>query len=625
MAFTITDNSPRAQYTASAAQTVFSVPFEWRANSDLKVYANEILKTLNVDYTLTGAQTTGGGTLTFTVGRSAGDTVTIIGDMPVARTSDEYSAGGQLPAAVLEASFDDVTMKMKQLERDIGRSLRLSAQDSSAAGAFELTTVANRANKVLRFNSLGVPEFAVDIGTTTLSRGVIGALLYPQTTAEVAVAVTPTDYSYWEGHVSRYGALQSPANASAAFQAAIDVANAHGTSAGGLVYVPTGAWLVNVTMKSGVTIYGDGNSTKIGPFANGPVFTTASGADVVRLGWQDLFIDGNPAFAINDGILLSVGASKSIDTISLARVRIANCGRYGLRTETNSYVQSLKIDHSKITDNARAGLSTSGRLLETVLTGTFVVGNGGAAGVYANCEFLSDSGSANRLIWNGGGINAITSMQVAIPQIGLHLQHTQQVELHLDLESADPMLSITGNLTQNIEVSVCNFGSNITGTRMIQIDDGEGIVIDNNAFNCTVAYTNAILSSTAINRVSKLDITDTNRFSSNITTPVSTINTLTIAAGVAYAYRRVMRLDTEASAATDDLDYIYDNSGTASTKGLVDGQRITLSTANSGRDVVIKHNIGNIFLRSAADFTMGTTDALYALEWNNQRQKWYDV
>ena len=82
---TIGATAPRIQYTATASQTVFTVPFEFLANADLAVYVNGTLKTLTTDYTLTGSNTTGGGSLTFVTGRTAGEIVTILGNLAYSR------------------------------------------------------------------------------------------------------------------------------------------------------------------------------------------------------------------------------------------------------------------------------------------------------------------------------------------------------------------------------------------------------------------------------------------------------------------------------------------------------------------------------------------------------------
>lgn len=72
-------------------------------------------------------------------------------------------------------------------------------------------------------------------------------------------------------------------------------------------------------------------------------------------------------------------------------------------------------------------------------------------------------------------------------------------------------------------------------------------------------------------------------------------------------------LDTEGAAATDDLDTI--NGGNQ-------GQLICLQTANSARDVVLKHNTGNIFNPGGVDLTLGlTTDRIF-LMYDSTSAKW---
>ncbi len=115
----------------------------------------------------------------------------------------------------------------------------------------------------------------------------------------------------------------------------------------------------------------------------------------------------------------------------------------------------------------------------------------------------------------------------------------------------------------------------------------------------------------------------TNAFITNTPTTVTAVTTfdaaivltrynVTIAAGVVTVQGNALILDTEAAAATDDLDTI--NGGTT-------GQIVVLQTANSSRDVVVKHGTGNLFLTGRVDFTLtGTRDKLVLMcistEWH---------
>lgn len=238
MTFTISDTSPRSQYTAAAAQTLFTVPFEWRDDTDIAVRVDGALQALNSDYTLIGAGISGGGSCTFTSPLVGGELVTIYRDMPVARTSDQYTTGGQLPAVVIEASFDDVTMKMQQLERDLGRSMHLQAYDTGGIGDFLLPQPADRKGKYgFYFNAAtGQPELFTSIGAQALSQSIIAGFLDPRTTAEIAGGVTPTDYSYHPGDARRYGctANDGATDESTKWQNCID------GNKGGVAYIPEG-------------------------------------------------------------------------------------------------------------------------------------------------------------------------------------------------------------------------------------------------------------------------------------------------------------------------------------------------------------------------------------------------
>jgi lysophospholipase L1-like esterase len=151
---TIGATTPRIQYTATASQTVFTVPFEFLANADLAVYVNGTLKTLTTDYTLTGANTTGGGSLTFVTGRTAGEIVTILGNLAYSRNTNKYTKYGLLPAEVLEADFDAVQVQSKQLALADQFALRLPMTDSGSAPAV-LPAKASRANTLLGFDANG--------------------------------------------------------------------------------------------------------------------------------------------------------------------------------------------------------------------------------------------------------------------------------------------------------------------------------------------------------------------------------------------------------------------------------------------------------------------------------------
>jgi hypothetical protein len=77
-------------------------------------------------------------------------------------------------------------------------------------------------------------------------------------------------------------------------------------------------------------------------------------------------------------------------------------------------------------------------------------------------------------------------------------------------------------------------------------------------------------------------------------------------------------VDTESSAATDDLD-------TITFAAAVDGTVISLRSANDARDVVVKYNTGNIVLTGGTDVTLGTRRSVLVLQYSAVTAKWLEV
>jgi hypothetical protein len=93
----------------------------------------------------------------------------------------------------------------------------------------------------------------------------------------------------------------------------------------------------------------------------------------------------------------------------------------------------------------------------------------------------------------------------------------------------------------------------------------------------------------------------------------------TIASGAITATSSWMQLDTEASAASDDLDTI--NGGEA-------GALLILRTSSSSRDVVVRHlggGTGNIRLNGAVDYTIPNTSSRLTLMYDDNLSLWVEV
>jgi hypothetical protein len=96
----------------------------------------------------------------------------------------------------------------------------------------------------------------------------------------------------------------------------------------------------------------------------------------------------------------------------------------------------------------------------------------------------------------------------------------------------------------------------------------------------------------------------------------------TIASGVIGLENAIIEqyviVDTEGSAATDDLD-------TITNYYQQEGQRIIVRTNNGSRDVTVRHLIGNISLAGGVNFTLALNRSMLQLIWNTDLSRWEEA
>jgi hypothetical protein len=176
MAITISDTEPRVQYTATAGQTNFSVPFEFFTTADIKVFNGTTQLSYNASpssasqYSVSGAGVSGGGSITLGgSGATLNDTITIYRDLAISRSTD-FPTSGAFQISSLNDELDKIIAMCQQLERDLKFSPRAAA---TTANTFDITFPNLIANKVLNVNSAGDGlEFGQDITDITTIAGI---------------------------------------------------------------------------------------------------------------------------------------------------------------------------------------------------------------------------------------------------------------------------------------------------------------------------------------------------------------------------------------------------------------------------------------------------------------------
>lgn len=152
------NESPINQYVSSSGQTEFVFSFYIFATSDIKVYVNDVLKTITTDYVVrkndggvigSSDLPMDGGKIIFNVGQVAGAKISINRDIPINRYT-QFVTGGDFKADAFNTELTRILAIQQQLNRDISRSFRLAPSDAEG-GSLQLPT--NRASNILAFDA----------------------------------------------------------------------------------------------------------------------------------------------------------------------------------------------------------------------------------------------------------------------------------------------------------------------------------------------------------------------------------------------------------------------------------------------------------------------------------------
>ena len=251
MAITISDTTPRVQYTATGGQTTFAVNFEFFANSDLKVYNGASLLTYAAtpsgatQYSVTGAGVTGGGSITLGGGATVNDKITIYRDMAIARSTD-FPTSGAFQVESLNEELDKLTAMIQQVETDTKYSPRFSTTTTTG---FNLTFPDLVANKVLSADAAGTAlVMEQELGTfqgnwaastaynvRDIIKDTSNNNIYLCKTAHTSSGSQPissnTDVAKWDLIVDAAAAATSATNAASSATAAASSASSASTSA----------------------------------------------------------------------------------------------------------------------------------------------------------------------------------------------------------------------------------------------------------------------------------------------------------------------------------------------------------------------------------------------------------
>lgn len=188
---TISSTTNRVAYTGNGATTAFAFGYKFLVNADLKVYQAGTLKTITTHYTVAGAGDDAGGTVTFLVAPTNGQSVVIIRDPALTQATD-FVENDPLPAESLEDGLDKLTIIAQRLDDRLDRAVVLSDTETASV---TLTLPTPTANKGLKWNATadGLANTTDDIDDLATDAAVsAAAALVSQNAAAISAAAALT-------------------------------------------------------------------------------------------------------------------------------------------------------------------------------------------------------------------------------------------------------------------------------------------------------------------------------------------------------------------------------------------------------------------------------------------------
>lgn len=194
--------SPRKDYIASGAQTVFGFDFAVFGPADVEVRIDGAVAAAGF---ATSVNADGRGNVVFAAAPSPGARVTLIRRLVIRRQSD-FQEGGELRAKTLNDELDFQTAAIQQVGYEIGRALRQDDADPSGID-MRLPPRAVRAGQALGFDaagkpvSLALPQTAIELPLAVAQGGTGGA---DAAAARANLAVAGLDVVQAFGRAQRY-------------------------------------------------------------------------------------------------------------------------------------------------------------------------------------------------------------------------------------------------------------------------------------------------------------------------------------------------------------------------------------------------------------------------------------
>lgn len=121
---TVNEDASANRYSGNGSTTVFAYTFKIYQKQDIEVLVDSTVKTVDVDYTVSGVGDLSGGNVTFTAAPASSTTVTLLRKQPPSQLNT-YQANEPFPATRIERDLDKLVMQVQQLKEQMKRAFLL--------------------------------------------------------------------------------------------------------------------------------------------------------------------------------------------------------------------------------------------------------------------------------------------------------------------------------------------------------------------------------------------------------------------------------------------------------------------------------------------------------------------